>query len=555
MTLFLIRKIKSLSHKDLISSLCANWFIPLSALFFFLSNAGVTDLDVPLDKPLFDFYYSSIPALLLVLFISAICRPFSSFFSETKKTIRVIALFSSIGVSYCTWLVLNSVAFRCGGNTGVMRLVFMILSIPFTYVVNLIFWHCFEKIISGIIQKSSITKMEWIIYSVLFVGFCIYIAFSFFYSNAFYEADRYIDVIYTSDSPELIRFNCFVLIDHFENDLRQPFFAVFSAPLMGIPCLIGSLIPGIPMALFIAFSQVVMMLFSAFILAIELKLNPVQRICFVIVSSVTYTFLLFALMMEQYVVAVFWLILTVHLYNLGNDAAKTASYAASGTLLISGALVPFILKPKELSIRSVGTWVKRLAFYAIDFILMFVLFGRLNLILNVINNYKMLISFTGDKISIAGRVLQYLNFVESCFFAPETKIRIFNGGYSQWCLADVTEISYIGVVIILLSFLGFVLTRKSRISAVAFGWLCFSMIILIGIGWGTSENGLILYSLCFGWPFIVLIFNLLKLLEEKLKTKLLIPLATAVLSIILILTNFPAIMGLLNFAITEYPFK
>ena len=75
MTLFLISKIKSLSHKDLISSLCANWFIPLSALFFFLSNAGVTDLDVPLDKPLFDFYYSIIPALLLVLFISAISPP------------------------------------------------------------------------------------------------------------------------------------------------------------------------------------------------------------------------------------------------------------------------------------------------------------------------------------------------------------------------------------------------------------------------------------------------------------------------------------------------
>ena len=115
MTLSLISKIKALGFKGIASNLCANWFIPVSALFFFLTNTGVNDLDVPLEKPAFDFYYSVIPAVLLVLIISALCNPFSKFFSGTKKAIRVIALFSSIGVSYCSWLVLNSVAFSWGG--------------------------------------------------------------------------------------------------------------------------------------------------------------------------------------------------------------------------------------------------------------------------------------------------------------------------------------------------------------------------------------------------------------------------------------------------------
>ena len=554
MTLSLISKIKALGFKGIASNLCANWFIPVSALFFFLTNTGVNDLDVPLEKPAFDFYYSVIPAVLLVLIISALCNPFSKFFSGTKKAIRVIALFSSIGVSYCSWLVLNSVAFSWGGNTGVMRLVFMILSIPFSYAVNLIFWHNFEKVINEIVINSGIKRVEWIVYSALLVCFCIYIAFSFFSSNAFYEADRYVDVIYTSDSPELVKFNCYVLLDHFENDLRQPFFAVFSAPLMGIPCLIGSLIPGVPMALFVAFIQAVMMIFSAFLLAIELKLSPVQRICFVLVSALSYPYLLFAVMMEQYVVAVFWLILTVYLYDHGDSEAKTASYAASGTLLISGALVPFILMPEKLT-KNVGTWLKRMAFYVIDFILMFVLLGRSHLILNVISNSKMLASFTGEKVGFTGRVLQYLNFVESCYLAPETKIVVYNGGFSQWCLTDVTEISFIGVGIFLISVISFVLTRNSKISKVAFGWVCFSMIVLIGIGWGTAENGLILYSLYFGWAFTVLIFNLFKYLEDRLKTKVLIPIATAVLSLILIIANIPAIMGLLSYAISAYPFK
>ena len=554
MTLSLISKIKALGFKGIASNLCANWFIPVSALFFFLTNTGVNDLDVPLEKPAFDFYYSVIPAVLLVLIISALCNPFSKFFSGTKKVIRVIALFSSIGVSYCSWLVLNSVAYSWGGNTGVMRLVFMILSIPFSYAVNLIFWHNFEKVINEIVINSGIKRVEWIVYSALLVCFCIYIAFSFFSSNAFYEADRYVDVIYTSDSPELVKFNCYVLLDHFENDLRQPFFAVFSAPLMGIPCLIGSLIPGVPMALFVAFIQAVMMIFSAFLLAIELKLSPVQRICFVLVSALSYPYLLFAVMMEQYVVAVFWLILTVYLYDHGDSEAKTASYAASGTLLISGALVPFILMPEKLT-KNVGTWLKRMAFYVNDFILMFVLLGRSHLILNVISNSKMLASFTGEKVGFTGRVLQYLNFVESCYLAPETKIVVYNGGFSQWCLTDVTEISFIGVGIILISVISFVLTRNSKISKVAFGWVCFSMIVLIGIGWGTAENGLILYSLYFGWAFTVLIFNLFKYLEDRLKTKVLIPIATAVLSLILIIANIPAIMGLLSYAISAYPFK
>lgn len=553
MTSLLINRIKSLSFKGFASNLGANWFIPLSALFFFLTNAGVTDLDVPLEKPVFDFYYSVIPAFIFVLIISGLCRPFYAFLNETKISTRITACISSVGVSYCTWLVLYSVAFRWGGNTSVMRLVFMILSIPFSYVINLFFWHNLVKIISDIIQKSSIKKIEWIIYSALFVCFCIYIAFAFLNSNAFYEADRYTDVIYTSDSPELVRFNCYVLIDHFENDLRQPFFAVFSAPIMGIPCFIGSLIPNVPMALFIAFTQVVMMLFSAFLLAVELKLSSVQRICFVIVSSFTYTFLLFAVMMEQYVVAVFWLILTIHLYNQGNAASKTASYAASGTLLISGALAPFILLPEKLNKNTFGTWIKNMVFYVVDFGLMFVLFGRINLIANVIGNYKMLVSFTGEKIGITGRFLQYLNFAGSCFFAPATKVVVYNGGYSQWCLTEVTDISFVGVAIIVISVLAFVLTRKSRISKVAFGWVCFSMVVLIGIGWGTAENGLILYSLYFGWAFLVLFFNMLKLLEERLKTKVLIPLAAAVLSVIMMLANFPAIMNLLTYAISEFP--
>ena len=39
--------------------------------------------------------------------------------------------------------------------------------------------------------------------------------------------------------------------------------------------------------------------------------------------------------------------------------------------------------------------------------------------------------------------------------------------------------------------------------------------ILCIIGWGTMENGLVLYSLYFAWAFLILIYKLLKRVFEK----------------------------------------
>lgn len=554
MILAFFSRLKSLSFREFFANFSRNWFIPVSALFFFLTNAGVTDLDVPLKtRPAFDFYYAILPAVVAVAVISAVSSSFDTFMSRTKIKTRVIALLSALGACYCAFDVLKSVDYVWSGNTFVLRIVFMILGFPFAYVVNLLFWHKFESLIYGIIRENRITVIERMIYAALFILFCFYIVFCFLNSNAFYEADRYVDVIYTSDSPALVKFNCFVLLDHFENDLRQPLFAVFSAPLMGIPCLVGSLIPGIPMAVFIAFAQIIMMLFSAFILATELKLSPVQRICFILLSSFSYSFLLFAVMMEQYVVVVFWLVLTIHFMSHDKDSACMSSYAASGTLLISGALVPFILKPDKPDRGSIVSWIKHMCIYCIDFVLLLVLSGRIHLIVNAVDNFRALFSFTGEKVSIHNRLLQYLNFVGSCFFAPETKIVRFNGGYSGWYLAEASDINFIGIAIIFLSLAGFIVTRKNKLSVVSFGWMCFSVLVLVGIGWGSAENGMVLYSLYFGWPFLVLIFSFFKYIEERLRTKFIIPVMTGVMTLLLLLSNIPSIVDLINYAITEYP--
>ena len=74
-----------------------------------------------------------------------------------------------------------------------------------------------------------------------------------------------------------------------------------------------------------------------------------------------------------------------------------------------------------------------------------------------------------------------------------------------------------------------------------------------GLGWGTKENGLILYALYFGWAFLVLLFQLIEKVESKLNIKFLVPVVTMIAVAALLTINIPAIIEMVNFAITYYP--
>ena len=85
-------------------------------------------------------------------------------------------------------------------------------------------------------------------------------------------------------------------------------------------------------------------------------------------------------------------------------------------------------------------------------------------------------------------------------------------------------------------------------------WVVFSVIMLLLFGWGTKENGLILYALYFGWAFLVLLFQLLEKIEEKLHVRFLLPFVTACAVAALLAINIPAIKELLDFAIIYYEY-
>lgn len=549
MTQYFVNRLKSLGLKDCMLNLGRNWYIPLSAAFFLLSNLGLPAFN---NSPV-NSYYSFIPAMILIVLASSVSSPFSSVLSKTSFKVMAISLIDSFGICYCTWDALKNYPFIWGGDTMFYRRIFMVLAVPFVFVICILFWNKLEKVISNLLAQAKVKRIEWLIYLFIFCLICAFITLCFLNSTAFHGEDYNVDIIYTSDSHKLLKNNAFIVFDHIENDFRQPLFAVFSAPFAGIPCLIGSLIPGVPMALPLAYVQAAMILFSVFVLSYELKLNSVQRICFFLLSSATYTILVFSVVIEQYATAFFYLILTIHLIRENKKDAVLSSYGASGSLLVSGAFVPFVFYPEKGGSSNIIRWIKEMALYALDFCLLIVMAGRFHVLWNSVQMLKHLSKFSGESVSFSGRILQYVNFIGGCFFAPDSCPVMVDRGYYGWQLAEVITVNVIGMVVFALAIAGFFVTRKSFISKISIFWICMSFLVLVIVGWGISENGLFLYSLYFGWPFIVLIFGLVKYIEEKLKTKLIIPLFSIALTILMLVFNIPVIIEMLVFAIFAFP--
>ena len=78
-------------------------------------------------------------------------------------------------------------------------------------------------------------------------------------------------------------------------------------------------------------------------------------------------------------------------------------------------------------------------------------------------------------------------------------------------------------------------------------------LLLLVIGWGSPENGMVLYSLYFSWAFFVLLFLLMDWIAEKGKMKLLVPAVSCVAAAALIVCNYHGMADLLAFATRYYP--
>lgn len=537
---------------EMAANLKRNWYFPISAIAFFLLYADLT----------VDYLIGLLMAFAASLWAASQVSSFSAVAKRNPLSLRFIAFFTSLGICWT-----GKVCFFAYWNvSAVVQELEKVIPVPvdtisrlgalsatvFVYICVLMLWSEMIRIFSENRTFFHVTVAEGVVYGVLIVMSLTLVVTSFAQSQAFYGTNYGFDVIYTSDSARVVQENAYLTLIHEENDLRQPLFAVFAAPFAGIPYLVSILfkLPFSVQAMLINIVQVIMLFAANFMLTKMMRLNPVKRICFMLVTSCTYTYMLFTLMMEQYIIAYFWLVFFLHLISEKQRPNRIALWGAGGTLLTSMILLTFMSEKNP--IKNFKGWFADMVKYGMEFVAVMLAFCRFDVFFNLSKRATFLRGFVGHSVTMMDKIYQYTAFIRNCFFAPDAGINMNASGLISWQLNTVTGINYLGVVIILLVIVSAVLNRDKQSSRIAACWAVFSAAMLLGLGWGTAENGLILYALYFGWAFLVLLFQLVEKIQNKLNVEFLVPVCSIGCAAVLALVNIPAMMELIRFTITYF---
>lgn len=549
-------KLPEQKTSEIAANLKRNWYFPISAMAFFCLYSS----------PTFECLMGLLIALTASLVVTSQIPSFWACVKNARIGIKVVSLLTALGICWAGQTTFD--ANWCMSSK--VHAVESILPIPidivavigtlgaavavyFIYFCVLAFWEEMMKIISEYDIFGGTLTTERMVYLILMIASLALVVTSFAQTEAFYGTEYYVDIIYTSDSPSLVKGNVYLTLNHVENDLRQPLFAVFAAPFVGIPFLLGKLsgASASVQAMLVNMAQVVMLFAANFMLTKMMKLSSVKRVCFMLLTSCTYTHLLFILMMEQYIVAYFWLVFCVYLICENHRPGRIALWGAGGTLLTSMVLLPFMSDKNP--IRSFKAWFADMVKYGLEFVAVMLAFCRFDVILNLSAKTSSLIKFTGRNLTLMDKIYQYSAFISNCFVAPDADVNTTVVDHISWQLTPVTSISFIGVAILLLVIVSAILNRNKRSSLFAAGWVAFSGVMLLVLGWGTAENGLILYALYFGWPFLVLLFQMIERIEDKLNMRFLVPVFSIGCAFVLAAFNIPAVIEMVNFAITYFP--
>lgn len=549
------------SWPSIVSNLKRNWYFPISAMAFFCLNVSLTA-----------GYFLGLPiALVFSLIIAARVPSIWEAAKNNRMRYQIVSALTAAGICwgeqaslYYRFTVSSkaqvleatlSIPIDFAECVRVIGAIGAIAALFFVYVCVLLF---LKKFI-GIIAETDVFKgakfSEMIVYGLLILVTFTFIAIAFAKTKVFYGTGwaGYSDIIYTSDSSPLVKGNVYMVLTHSENDLRQPLFALFAAPFIGIPYLIGKLFGASEtvQAVLMNWAQILMLFAANYMLARIMGLAPMKRICFMLLTCCTYTYLLFVLMMEQYIVAYFWLVLCLYLFCEKRRPDHLVLWGAGGTMLTSMVVLPFM--PDKSPLKNFREWFADTVKYGLEFVVVMLVFCRFDVIFYFVDQITSYIKFSGKSISFSDRIFQYTTFIRNYFLAPVAGVDFSDEIRVSWQLNTISEISLAGVIILLLSIVSVVLNRDKRSSLLAAGWAFFSFVMLLCVGWGTAENGLILYALYFGWAFLVLLFQLIEKIEQKLNTEFLTPAITVGCVLFLVAVNIPAILELVDFGVTYYP--
>lgn len=382
--------------------------------------------------------------------------------------------------------------------------------------------------------------------------FSILIIFTYQCTQAFYGAHingawYNFDLIYSADSGYLVHSDVFRNIGADQNDLRQPLFGVFAMPFAQAAWLLSKVLFFVPNAYVTILQILEMLLFliSCILLARMLQLSGARKALFLGLLCVSYPVLIFSLTAEQYLLAIFYLILMMYLRTEATGGAL-GYIAATGSMLTSGIFFPLITWDKRLRVFIRNTLQLCGRFFAVT-----ILSGRLTAFLDIPRYIDSYAIYTGVDVNPLSKLMQYVNFAGSTLLAPASHTDFESYRHVSWQMLPVDSWRPIGFLVMALAIGGVIIGRKKVFPRICGVWMAFSFLLLGIIGWGTVDNGLMLYSLYFGWAFVSMVFCFL---DHFLKRW---PTVEAAAMLVLILAvgiyNVTALKAALVFATQFFP--
>lgn len=480
-------------------------------------------------------------------------------FKEKNKLHSLLSIFFAVSTSF----YIAQEFYRYNIFTGPLKIFFKSTTIPHSLIMFFLIlgslyalYSFYYYFISRLLPRATsffnnLEKNEkyYLYISTIIFGLCIIIIYSItnvFYSPKINQEIQAFDVIYSSDTGAHAILNDYLNINAVENDLRQPLFAVFTFPFAIIAYMIGNLFNTFGNGYFIllAIIQVFLLNICCIILGKLLNLRGFEKTLFLIFYTVTYPFILFVFNLEQYVFGLFWLLCFLFSTTQNKKGNKFYFIASIGSLITNGFVFPLLTSGKKIK-----EWFIDFFNTGIAFICGIIIFGQFPVILNIFAGVNHLSSFVSTRVNF-NTLCQYTHFIENCFIAPfntTTKVLFQHISYQ---LASYNSFSILGCMLFLFIIISFIINRKNNFAKICMSWVIFSIILLVVLGYGTSENGLILYSLYFSWAFVSLLFLLLKKILHR-KPKVFICIFIILITIILAL-NINGLLDLVQFGLNNF---
>lgn len=311
------------------------------------------------------------------------------------------------------------------------------------------------------------------------------------------------DVLFTSDSGLIYSQDCYLNANADENDLRQPYFALAALPFGAAAKLIALFLPmfAYGYAVGLQFVQIMAVFLSGYLLADVFGFEGRRKYIAIAAYTLCFSQVFFGLLIEQYAVGVFYLLLAVFFAKRRELLSVPLCALSVGGLLTNIVLAPFCVFCKEKGEKAAAAYLKRAALGIFFLVFFMTVSGQLLQLHPALVRYRLdRYAEFPPRLPLAGCVLQYTHFVSNLFLpAPAEAVA---GEAYRYHLLAIDGVRAEGVALFVLAIVCFFACLRERGAQICGYWILFSLVLFLGIGYGTGENGVILYSHYFAWAFI-----------------------------------------------------